>query len=94
MISVYIYLYIYILSGYEWFVGPPTSAHVACLKVVMRLNRQIHFILEQPAQSWGFKLPIVTEIKKAANMTLVDVNCVSLSAEGGVGGGWGVSLIF
>ena len=43
--------------------------HILCsqaeaLRSLIQAGRQVHFLLEQPAQSWAFKLPTMLELRE------------------------------
>ena len=39
-----------------------------CLRIVFSLNRNIAVAMEQPAQSWGFKLPFMASFISTMQM--------------------------
>ena len=46
------------------------SSEVECLHLVVQANRQIYIALEQPSQSWGFKMPFMVNLTAAAGLVL------------------------
>jgi hypothetical protein len=45
-------------------------AKAVAISILIRMGRKLYYIFEQPAQSWGFKLPSMVQLKEQARMRL------------------------
>lgn len=43
----------------------------AFVKILVQMNRNIFFVVEQPTSSWAFKCPFMLDVKDAAGMFMV-----------------------